>query len=135
MPFARNVKTSILVSALKLESATLLSGLWFYIIVFVNAPHILLPSEPSGASSRSESEPHLETVSEEAPDPNTALRGWWRFNATRTEAEGLKASILVIRGLLMTQRFDVRHIPSTSTIDLRASFMGLHADPFFFDLR
>lgn len=74
--------------------------------VFVDAPHILLPSELSGASSRFDSELQLEAVSEEAADPNTAPRGWWRSNETRTKAEGLKASILVIRGLLMTQRFD-----------------------------
>jgi len=69
--------------------------------VFVDAPHILLPSELSGSSSRSDSE---QAVSEEAPDPNAAPRGWWRYNEGK--AEGLKTSILVIRGLLMTQRFD-----------------------------
>ena len=91
----------ILVSALKLESMANLSG-----IVFVDAPHILLPSELSGGSSQLDSEPQLELISEELPDPNTAPRGWWRYNESK--AEGLKASILVIRGLLMAQRFDVR---------------------------
>jgi len=71
--------------------------------VFVNAPHILLPSELSGAPSQFDSE---EVVSEEASDPNTAPRGWWKSNQTRTKAEGVQTSILVIRGLLMTQRFD-----------------------------
>jgi hypothetical protein len=60
-------------------------------------------------------------VSEEAPDPNTVPRGWWRYNEGK--AEGLKTSILVIRGLLMTQRFDVRVILATCIIDLSASFM------------
>jgi hypothetical protein len=76
-----------------------------YYIVFVNAPHILLPSELSGTSSRLDAESELEAVSEEAPDPDTAPRGWWRYN--KTKAEGLEASILVIRGLLMAQKFDV----------------------------
>lgn len=71
-------------------------------------------------------------VSEEAPDPNTAPRGWWRYNEAK--AEGLKTSILVIRGLLMAQRFDVRVILFTCIIDLRAPSIGFNADTFFFDL-
>ena len=96
----------------------MLSGLWFYITVFVNAPHILLPSELSGTSSRFDSDSQLEAVSEEAPDLNTAPRGWWRYKDSK--ADGLKTSILVIRGLLMTQKFDVRLILSTCIIYLRA---------------
>ena len=95
----------------------------------MDAPHRLLPSEPSGPSSRSDSE---QGVSEDAPDPNAAPRGWWRYNEGK--AEGLKSSILVIRGLLMTERFDVRVILATCIIDLSASFMGLNADTFFFNL-
>jgi len=70
---------------------------------FVDAPHILLPSEVFGASSRLDSEPPLEAVADEALDPNTAPRGWWRYNETRT---GLQTSILAVRDVLMTQRFD-----------------------------
>jgi hypothetical protein len=79
------------------------------IIVFVDAPHILLPSELTGASSRSDSG---QVVSEEAPDPSTIPRGWWQYNEAK--AEGLKTSILVIRGLLMAQKFDVRAILATA---------------------
>lgn len=107
----------------------MLSGLWFYIIVFVDAPHILLPSELSGASSRFDSESQLEAVSEEPPDLNTAPRGWWRYKDIK--ADGLKTSILVIRGLLMTQKFDVRLILPNYIIDLRASFMRLNVDTSF----
>lgn len=91
------------------------SNLSHSFIVFVNAPHILLPSEVSGTPSQFDSEP---AVAAEAPDPNTALRGWWRFNKTRTEAEGLQTSISVIRGLLMAQRFDVRGIPFTTALSI-----------------
>lgn len=70
----------------------------YIFIVFVNAPHILLPSEVFG-------EPQLEGVVEEAPEPNTALRCWWRANVTPTKA--LRTSILAIRDLFVTQRFDV----------------------------
>ena len=34
----------------------------------------------------------------------------------------------------MAQRFDVRLILSICIMDLKASFMGLNADTFFFDL-
>ncbi|KAF8806661.1 FSH1-domain-containing protein [Phlegmacium glaucopus] len=71
--------------------------------VFVNAPHILLPSE---VHSRFDSEPQLEAAAEEAPDLNLALRGWWRSNEARTKADGLQTSILAIRDLLVTQRFN-----------------------------
>lgn len=70
--------------------------------------------------------------SEEAPDPNMTPRGWWRYNEAK--AEGLKTSILVIRGLLMTQKFDVRVILAICIIDLSASFMGQNVDTVFFDL-
>ena len=104
-------------SALKLESTYNFIG---YIIVFVNAPHILLPSQLSGPSPSPQSDSE-QVVSEEAPDLNAAPRGWWRFNEAK--AEGLKASILVIRGLLMAQRFDVRAVLfcCVQVIDLRAS--------------
>ena len=37
-------------------------------------------------------------------DPNTVPRGWWQFKDTT----GLQTSILAVRDVLMTQRFDVR---------------------------
>lgn len=66
--------------------------------VFVDAPHILLPAE-------------LDAPSEELialqSNPETAMRGWWTANEDRTKITGLQESLLVIKDVLKSQRFDV----------------------------
>ena len=66
--------------------------------MFVNAPHILQPAE-------------LDSPSEELAvlqsNLDTAMRGWWTANKERTKVTGLQESLLVIRDVLKSQRFDV----------------------------
>ena len=66
--------------------------------MFVNAPHILQPAELDAPS---------EELAELQSNPDTALRGWWTANEERTKVTGLQESLLVIRDVLKSQRFDV----------------------------
>ncbi|KAF8959940.1 serine hydrolase FSH, partial [Flammula alnicola] len=76
--------------------------------VFINAPHILLPSELMGSPARFDSAAPSETptAEETQADPDLALRGWWKSNKERTEATGLEESIMSVREVLRAQRFD-----------------------------
>ena len=66
--------------------------------VFVDAPHILLPAELDAP---------LEELTALQSNPETAMRGWWTANEDRTKITGLQESLLVIKGVLKNERFDV----------------------------
>lgn len=74
--------------------------------VFINAPHVLLPSETFGAPARFDSVSEAQTMEQIQEDPDLALRGWWRTNKDRTRAFGLEESIMSVREVMREQRFD-----------------------------
>ncbi|KAF8161416.1 serine hydrolase FSH [Crassisporium funariophilum] len=76
--------------------------------VFVNAPHILLPSEMFGSPSSFDSVSQTEAPTEETShtNPELALRAWWKANKERNKSTGLQESIMAIKEVLVGQTFD-----------------------------
>lgn len=64
----------------------------------MDAPHILLPAELDAPS---------EELAALQSNPETAMRGWWTANEDRTKVTGLQESLLFIKDILKSQRFDV----------------------------
>ncbi|CAK5263386.1 unnamed protein product, partial [Mycena citricolor] len=64
--------------------------------VFIDGPIILQPADLMGAASTTS------LGSEEGAE----ARGWFKWNASKNEAEGLAESLVMIRDLLKSQRFD-----------------------------
>jgi Serine hydrolase (FSH1) len=79
-----------------------------YGTVFVDAPHILEPVDLTGHSISLDAVGAPE-ASATSSDPALKSRGWWRSDATRTRTDGLEESLALLRDILKTQRFEVRH--------------------------
>jgi hypothetical protein len=79
--------------------------------VFINAPHILLPSEMHGSPTQFDSVAQGEMPSEAdtQADPSLALRAWWEKPKEGMEAKGLKESIMYLRDVLREGRYDVSY--------------------------
>ncbi|KAF8058770.1 FSH1-domain-containing protein [Lyophyllum atratum] len=79
-------------------------------LVFIDAPHILQPADLPGSTSQA-TESSLESfgAAEAAKadvDPSLTPRAWWKVNADKTVAYGLRESIEAVRDILKTRRFD-----------------------------
>jgi len=73
--------------------------------VFINAPHILLPSEMHGSSTQI-AQGEVPSEADTEAEPNLALRTWWKTNKERTVAKGLEESIMYLRDVLREGRYD-----------------------------
>ncbi|EAU91927.2 hypothetical protein CC1G_04694 [Coprinopsis cinerea okayama7 len=78
--------------------------------VFIDAPHILQPADLVFNSSRLEELGlRAEVQANEAAmadDPTLTPRAWWKPNPERTKATGIEESIMSVREVLMSRKFD-----------------------------
>jgi len=74
--------------------------------VFVDAPNVLQPVDVAGKSwADSLASFGAAEAAEATQDPSLTPRAWWRYNADKTVAVGLKDSIGYVRDILRTRRF------------------------------
>ncbi|KAF5382727.1 hypothetical protein D9615_002987 [Tricholomella constricta] len=73
--------------------------------VFVNAPHVMRPVDLPGSTLASFGA--LETGNFANADSTFASRAWWKLDEDRTSGHELIESIVAIRDVLITRRFDV----------------------------
>ncbi|KAH6910313.1 serine hydrolase FSH [Coprinopsis sp. MPI-PUGE-AT-0042] len=94
------------IGALRKEAA---KGVEF---VFIDAPMVLQPHDLVFNTNRleerglkAEVEANEATIAA-SDDPSLTPRAWWKGNADRTKALGLEESIMKVREVLMTRKFD-----------------------------
>ncbi|KAH9067735.1 FSH1-domain-containing protein [Lactarius vividus] len=74
-------------------------------LVFVDAPHVLMPVDLTGHGTSLDAFGAAE-ASTTSEDPALKPRGWWRTDPTRTRTDGLEESLAYLRDILRTQRFE-----------------------------
>jgi len=75
-------------------------------LIFVDAPHVLMPVDLTGHGATSLDAFGAAEASMTSDDPARAPRGWWKTDPTRTRTDGLEESLTYLRDILRTQRFE-----------------------------
>lgn len=78
------------------------------LLVFIDAPHVLLPADLAGLSSTPAALDAPEAAVSKPSDPSETMRGWWRHNAARTKSEGVEVSLQLMKELLIKDQYEVR---------------------------
>ncbi|KAG5646207.1 hypothetical protein DXG03_004033 [Asterophora parasitica] len=78
--------------------------------VFIDAPHVLQPADLPGGTAQSSGTNLASFGASEAAnaneDPALTPRAWWKVNADKTVAYGLREAIEVVRDVLKARTFD-----------------------------
>lgn len=77
--------------------------------VFVDGPHILQPVDVAGFSTQ-----ELGAAEASTADPALTPRAWWKSNEAKTLSFGLQESLALLRGILKTDRYEVRRYSAAS---------------------
>jgi len=75
-------------------------------LVFVDAPHVLLPVDLTGHGATSLDAFGAAEASTTSDDPTRTSRGWWKTDPARIRTDGLEESLAYLRDILRTQRFE-----------------------------